>query len=119
MISVFSGGLVYEWTQEPDNYGLVNLANGNITFRQDYYNLKSEFEKTPMPTGNGGYNPSGQASACPANSTDFTSWKVLPAIPAGAQAYVQNGAGQALGYFGPSNQDAGPSVGSLFLVMLK
>ena len=31
MIDVFSGGLVYEFTQEPNNYGLVKvLSNGDI-----------------------------------------------------------------------------------------
>jgi 1,3-beta-glucanosyltransferase GAS5 len=110
MTSVFSGGLVYEWTQETDDYGLVVLSNGNVTLLPDYNNLKSEFEKTPLPTGDGGYTMNGQASTCPPNSTDFTSWQVLPAIPAAAEVYISNGAGQPLGYNGPSNQGAGPSV---------
>ena len=69
-----------------------------------------EFEDTPIPTGDGGYTSNGQASTCPPNSTDFTSWHVLPAIPAQAQVYVETGAGQPLGYGGPSNQGAGPTV---------
>jgi 1,3-beta-glucanosyltransferase GAS5 len=111
MTGVFSGGLVYEWTEEPDNYGLVNLQNGNITFLQDYYNLKAEFQAVPLPTGTGGYNPNGAASTCPANSSDFTSWgDNLPAIPSAAAVYIQEGAGQALGFNGPSNQGAGSTV---------
>ena len=113
MISVFSGGLVYEWTEEVSNYGLVELSNGNITLLPDYKNLKAEFAKTPMPSGDGGYKPSGSASTCPANSTDFTSWKVLPAIPARAEVYIESGAGQPLGYNGPTNQGAGATVSSL------
>ena len=112
MISVFSGGLVYEWTQEVSDYGLVELSNGNITLLPDYNNLKAEFAKTPLPTGAGGYKSSGPASTCPVNSTDFTSWQGLPAIPAQAQVYIDSGAGQALGYNGPSNQGAGATVSS-------
>jgi|SRR5579871_5748653 1,3-beta-glucanosyltransferase GAS5 len=110
MTTVFSGGLVYEWSQEVSNYGLVSLSNGNITLLTDYYNLKSEFEQTPNPSGDGGYKSSGSASTCPANSTDFTSWAVIPAMPAGVQNYINNGAGTPLGYNGPSNQGAGSSA---------
>jgi hypothetical protein len=66
-----------------------------------------------MPTGDGGYNANGSASTCPENSTDFTSWAVLPTIPAAAQVYINNGAGQALGYKGQTNQDAGSGVPTL------
>jgi hypothetical protein len=118
MTPVFSAGLVYEWSQEVSNYGLVDLSNGVVTLRQDYTNLKAEFAKTPIPTDDGGYKPGGQASACPANSTDFTSWAVLPALPAGAQAYIDNGAGKALGYNGPTNQGAGSSVETLLSVLM-
>ena len=110
MTGVFSGGLVYEWTQEVNNYGLVELSNGNITLLPDYTNLKTQFQDTPLPTGNGGYDPNGQPSTCPPNSTDFTSWDSLPNIPPEAEVYIQNGAGQPLGYNGPSNQGAGPTV---------
>jgi len=107
MTPVFSGGLVYEWSQEVSDYGLVDLTNGSVSLLPDYNNLKTEFAETPMPSGDGGYKSGGQASECPANSSDFTSWAVLPAMPAAAQVYIQSGAGQALGYTGPSNQGAG------------
>ena len=110
MTTVFSGGLVYEWSQEVSDYGLVNLANGNLTLLPDYYNLQKEFQATPNPTGDGGYHSSGSASTCPANSTDFTSWAVLPAMPAAAEQYITGGAGTPLGYNGPSNQGAGGSA---------
>lgn len=116
MTGVFSGGLVYEWTQETNDYGLVELSNGNVTLLQDYQNLKKEFDETPLPTGDGGYSSTGQASTCPPNSTDFTSWVTLPDIPSEAEVYIQKGAGQPLGYNGPSNQGAGPSVRPLSFV---
>src|SRR5277367_4601043 len=111
MTGVFSGGCVYEWSQEVSDYGLVELAsNGSITLLPDYYNLKSEFAKTAMPSGDGDYKATGSASNCPGNSSDFTGWAVLPAIPSGAETYINNGAGQPLGYNGPTNQGAGGSV---------
>jgi len=110
MTPVFSGGLVYEWSQETSDYGLVDLGNGTITLLQDYNNLKAEFAENPIPSGDGGYKSNGTASDCPGNSTDFTSWVVLPAMPAGAQQYIDNGAGTALGYNGPTNQGAGSAV---------
>jgi hypothetical protein len=113
MTGVFSGGCVYEWSQEVSDYGLVDLGtNGSITLLADYYNLKSEFAQTPMPSGDGDYKATGSASNCPGNSSDFTGWAVLPAIPSAAQGYINNGAGQALGYNGPSNQGLGPDVPS-------
>src|SRR5271156_3497824 len=110
MTTVFSGGLVYEWTQETSDYGLVELSNGQVTLLQDYNNLKQEFQSTPNPQGDGGYKPSGEASACPANTTDFVSWSVLPALPAGAQQYIDHGAGAPLGFNGPSNINVGGNV---------
>jgi 1,3-beta-glucanosyltransferase GAS5 len=110
MTGVFSGGLVYEWTQETNDYGLVNLSNGNITLLQDYYNLQTQFKNTPIPTGNGGYDPDGPPSQCPPNSTDFTSWEVLPPTPPEAEQYIESGAGQPLGNNGPSNQGQGGSA---------
>ena len=110
MTPVFSGGLIYEWSQETSDYGLVELSNGNITLLQDYQNLKAEFASTSMPSGDGGYKASGSASTCPVNGTDFTSWAVLPPLPEGAQNYIDHGAGKALGYSGPSNQGAGGAV---------
>lgn len=45
MTGVFSGGLVYEFTQEPNNYGLVKVqSNGNITLLPDFLALKEQFD---------------------------------------------------------------------------
>lgn len=43
MIDVFTGGLIYEFTQEPNNYGLVEiLPDGNVKLLQDYHTLKTQ-----------------------------------------------------------------------------
>jgi hypothetical protein len=109
MTSVYSGGLVYEYTQEEADYGLVDLKDGKVSPRPDYTALKSAFQKTPNPTGEGGYKTDGKASACPKKS-DL--WEVdmkddeLPAMPEGLKEYFDGGAGKGPGLTGGS-QDAG------------
>lgn len=49
MIDVFSGGLIYEFTQEPNNYGLVEVdeTSGDVRLTQDYLLLKSQLQQLP------------------------------------------------------------------------
>lgn len=45
MVDVFSGGLVYEYSQEPNRYGLVEIQqNGNIKLLPDFLALKDQYE---------------------------------------------------------------------------
>lgn len=51
MCGVFSGGLLYEFTQGPNNYGLVDLdSNGNVRLLDDFTTLKSHYNTTKMPS---------------------------------------------------------------------
>jgi 1,3-beta-glucanosyltransferase GAS3 len=44
MTGVMSGGLVYEWDQAVNNYGLVNVnSNGTADLLQDYLNLQAQY----------------------------------------------------------------------------
>ncbi|KAK8440646.1 hypothetical protein RJF_1857 [Candidozyma auris] len=48
MIGVFSGGLAYEFSQEPNNYGLVKvLDNGDVILLDDFLALKYQLETVP------------------------------------------------------------------------
>lgn len=48
MVNVFSGGLIYEFTQEPNNYGLVEiLPNNDVKLLADYHQLKFQFDTLP------------------------------------------------------------------------
>lgn len=48
MSDTFSGGLVYEYSQEANNYGLVEIQeNGDVKILPDFEALKSQFENLP------------------------------------------------------------------------
>ncbi|KAF3104479.1 hypothetical protein TWF569_000084 [Orbilia oligospora] len=113
MTGVFSGGLVFEWTQEDNNFGLVEVSDDLKTIEPlvDYDNLKEMYEKISNPTGDGGATlTSGEASECPSRIPGV--WDAecsLPAMPRRAEGYLKNGAGEPLGLDGPSNQWSGPA----------
>jgi hypothetical protein len=106
MTPVYSGGLVYEYSQEVSNYGLVDLSGGSVSERPDFAALQTALQNTPAPTGDGGYSTSNQKSSCPAASSTWL-WgnQSLPVIPDGAKTYMQNGAGKGPGLKG--NNGAG------------
>ncbi|KAH7380386.1 Glucanosyltransferase-domain-containing protein [Phaeosphaeria sp. MPI-PUGE-AT-0046c] len=112
MMSVYSGGLVYEYSQEESNYGLVKLNGGQVSVMKDFNSLKSAFAKTPIPTGDGGYKTSGKPSQCPSKSS---TWNVtisadqLPAFPSKAADFLKNGCGKGPGLAGKGSQNAGPA----------
>ena len=108
MTPVFSGGLVYEYSEEGSHFGLVNVSGSSVTEGQDFTALQSAFKNTPAPTGDGGYKSSGSPSQCPSFSTDFAVQNdTLPAIPDGAKKYMTQGAGTGPGLAGSGSQDAG------------
>ena len=44
MTDVFSGGIVYEYTQEENNYGLLNISSDNsIDLLNDFYTLRDQY----------------------------------------------------------------------------
>ena len=108
MSPVYSGGLVYEYSQEESNYGLVSIDGDTITEQGDYQNLKSQLAKAVSPSGDGGYKTNLAASKCPSKSN---TWDVtgdnLPAIPGPAKKFMTDGAGRGAGLQGEGSQNAG------------
>jgi len=109
MTSVYSGGLVYEYSEEGSKYGLVTISSsGTVTEGADFLALQTAFKNTTNPTGTGGYNATGGASGCPAQSAN---WNVtndaLPAIPSAASLLMKAGAGKGAGLTGAGSQNAG------------
>lgn len=114
MTGVYSGGLVYEYTMESNNYGIVQIKGDAIQELADFSILKKAFATTPMPAGDGGYKQNLPPSMCPAES--HPNWPVkgtaIPRMPEAAKKFFQNGAGAGVGIKGAGSQTAGtPSPG--------
>ncbi|KAJ5195746.1 Glycoside hydrolase superfamily [Penicillium cf. viridicatum] len=109
MTAVYSGGIVYEYSEEGSKWGLVKIDGDDVTHLKDYDALKSAFDKTDNPKGDGGYNSTGGASGCP--KMQKPNWNVpdnaLPAIPLPAKKYLTQGAGKGVGFSGEGSQNAG------------
>ncbi|PVH96972.1 glycoside hydrolase family 72 protein [Periconia macrospinosa] len=109
MTKAYSGGLVYEYTEEGSKYGLVKLDGDNVKTLDDFDALKKAFKNTPIPTTDGNYNQQGSPSKCP---TKGDHWNVdmkddvLPSMPQGVDEFFKNGAGAGKGLKGGS-QEAG------------
>ncbi|RPA89559.1 hypothetical protein L873DRAFT_1721260 [Choiromyces venosus 120613-1] len=104
MTGVFSGGLVYEFTQEPNNYGLVQINGDNVTTLTDYDNLKKQYSSTNNPSGDGNYQEGLPPSDCPARTSSWEAFNTLPDLPSAASTYMNNGAGKPQGTNGASSQ---------------
>ncbi|KHN96638.1 1,3-beta-glucanosyltransferase Gel1 [Metarhizium album ARSEF 1941] len=117
MTSVYSGGLMYEYTYEANKYGIVELSDGlkssSVSKRDDEFNaFKSALKNNPAPTGAGGAASTTHAVNCP---TSATGWQVdpslVPEMPSQAQKYMKSGAGKGPGFEldGDGSQNAGDS----------
>ncbi|QLL34026.1 hypothetical protein HG536_0F03510 [Torulaspora globosa] len=99
MSSVFSGGLVYEYSNETNNYGLVQIDSPTeVTKLDDFNNLKNQYSQHPDPTGSGGYSTSNNHSTCPDYQAGV--WEAnntLPEMPSAASAFFKSGAGAPMG----------------------
>ncbi|KAI9678057.1 MAG: beta-glucanosyltransferase [Caeruleum heppii] len=107
--AVYSGGLVYEYTEEPSNYGLVEINGDSVTELDDFRTLQAAFAAQQNPQGDGGAKTDGTPSQCPPQSD---TWDVdsdaLPAIPENAKRYMTEGAGPGQGGLdGAGSQEAG------------
>ncbi|CAO3564614.1 unnamed protein product [Mortierella alpina] len=83
MAGVWSGGIVYEWTQEANKYGLVAIEpDSTVTPLPDYINLKSILATThPVGLKMDGYNEERPVSICPATTSGWEPNARLPPTP--------------------------------------
>lgn len=100
-MTVLSGGLVYEWTQETDMYGLIqNNDNGTCDLLPDYYALQGQYAKintTLLMTAN---NTATNLQAPKCDKSLITSDKFdadfdIPDPPPGAEAIISKGVSNA------------------------
>lgn len=97
MTQAFSGGLVYEWTNEKNNYGLVQVEkNGNVKLLKDYEYLQKQFSKLDMDRiqKNNASQTSVKAEACSVSritdKTFYNAWD-LPETPSKVSDYIKSG----------------------------
>nr|POE48800.1 1,3-beta-glucanosyltransferase [Quercus suber] len=74
MSKVWSGGIVYMYFEEENNFGLATLgSDGAITTNQDFSYLSGQIATvSPSGTQASAYSPSNSPAACP--SVDGTTW---------------------------------------------
>ncbi|KAM7200092.1 Glucanosyltransferase domain containing protein [Naviculisporaceae sp. PSN 640] len=117
MTPVYSGGLMYEYTMEPNEFGIVQITvpkndptdqTGARKELPEFQNLVKAMSKYPAPKGDGGYTSTTTSRPCP---TKDSKWMVegslLPAMPSEARQYFEKGAGEGPGLEGPGSQWAG------------
>jgi hypothetical protein len=109
MTGVYSGGLAYEYTVEPNKFGIVDKDGDSIKPNKDFGLLKKAYAAVKNPSGNGGARTSdGTASKCPKEDND---WQVesddLLEIPEGAKKFMRQGAGDGPGLEGLGSHFAG------------
>ncbi|KAL8935992.1 MAG: hypothetical protein Q9216_005154 [Gyalolechia sp. 2 TL-2023] len=97
MTGVMSGGIIYEYVQEANNFGLVDLYdNGTAVLREDYDSLQEQYNQLDIER-----LQSGNASAAALQSPECSSNLIMeegfaqsfriPSVPSGAQTLIDNG----------------------------
>jgi len=83
MTDVFSGGIVYMYFQEINDYGLVSIdSSGAVSTMKDYTSLSSKvLAATPSSTSSDAYTPTNTQGACPTLQANWAANSVLPPTP--------------------------------------
>jgi len=80
MTDVWSGGIVYEWFQETNDYGLVAQSGSTVSLLPDYTALSKQLaEISPTRVSESSYNPSNSAPPCPSPTADV--WDAAVSLP--------------------------------------
>lgn len=97
MSGVFSGGILYEFDQEVNNYGLVNhSADGTAQLLDDFYAFKSRLAALDYSAIQGITPPTNSppVPSCGAGlitDASFSSNFDIPSLPPGAEDIINNG----------------------------
>ncbi|KAG0651470.1 Glucan elongating glucanosyltransferase 2, partial [Hyphodiscus hymeniophilus] len=97
MTPVLSGGVVYEYSEEPSDYGLVNISSdGSLQLLPDFATLQSQFNTLNVTALQGltAQNTSLVPPNCTSSlisSSSFDSNFTIPAVPPGAQDLINSG----------------------------
>ncbi len=97
MTPVLSGGIVYEYSNEVSNFGLVDInSNGSVQLRSDYDAFSTQLLTLNItllqeqPVTNGTVTPP-TCSSFLITTAGFANNFTLPAVPPGVQDLIDNG----------------------------
>jgi 1,3-beta-glucanosyltransferase GAS1 len=80
MTGVWSGGIVYEYFQEANDYGLVTQVGSSVSALADYTALSSQLNNIdPTLVQENDYKPSNTAPSCP--TTALSTWMAAVSLP--------------------------------------
>lgn len=83
MTSVWSGGIVYMYFEEENNYGLVSIVDGKVSTLDDYNNYKSEIQKISPSSAQASSESAGSTgvTSCPTSTSVWSAATNLPPTP--------------------------------------
>lgn len=82
MTDVWSGGIVYMYFEETNNYGLVSIdSSSNVKTLTDFNNLKSELASIDPSYATASSESSTTVTDCPTVGADWAAATVLPPTP--------------------------------------
>jgi len=80
MTGVWSGGIVYEYFQEANDYGLVTQIGSSVSPLADYTALSTQLNNIdPTLVQEGSYTPTNTAPSCP--TTALSTWMAAVSLP--------------------------------------
>ncbi|KAH7192078.1 Glucanosyltransferase-domain-containing protein [Fusarium flagelliforme] len=97
MNTVFSGGVVYEYTEEENNYGLVKIDDDKLSVLGDFNRLKNQFARIKWESvqskaaSNSSSNKAPECKTSLIKDSNFDSNFTIPDVPPGAQKLIDNG----------------------------
>lgn len=82
MTDIWSGGIVYMYFQEANNYGLVSIdSNGDVSTMPDFKNLKTKLAGIDPSYATEASAGSATVTSCPTIGADWAANTVLPPTP--------------------------------------
>lgn len=102
MTGAFAGGVVYEYTQEDNNYGLakINTKDQSLQLQEDFRSLQKQYSKVDFSSVQSvkAVSTANSAPECKASlikNKSFNSNFTLPKLPPGAQEIIDEGVSPA------------------------